>query len=40
VRAHLLHQLDRPEAADAFDRAIGLSADPAVRDFLLERRGR
>jgi RNA polymerase sigma-70 factor (ECF subfamily) len=40
VRAHLLQQLDRPEAAGAFDRAIGLSADPAVRDFLLERRQR
>jgi RNA polymerase sigma-70 factor (ECF subfamily) len=38
VRAHLLQQLGRTEAADAFDRAIGLSADPAVRDFLLERR--
>ena len=40
VRAHLLQLLDRPEAGDAYDRAIGLSADPAVRDFLLERRGR
>jgi predicted RNA polymerase sigma factor len=40
VRAHLLQQLDRPEAADAFDRAVGLSADPAVRDFLLDRRSR
>jgi predicted RNA polymerase sigma factor len=40
VRAHLLQQLDRcEEAADAFDRAIGLSEDPAVRNFLLARRG-
>jgi predicted RNA polymerase sigma factor len=27
------------EAADAFDRAIGLAEDPAVRQFLLQRRG-
>jgi predicted RNA polymerase sigma factor len=27
------------EAADAFDRAIGLAEDPAVREFLLQRRG-
>src|SRR5262249_18488576 len=40
VRAHLLQQLNRIDAADAFDRAIGLSADPAVREFLLERRER
>ena len=40
VRAHLLRRLARePEAADAFDRAIGLSEDSAVRRFLLEQRG-
>jgi RNA polymerase sigma-70 factor (ECF subfamily) len=39
VRAHLLQQLRHDDAAaDAFDRAIGLSEDPAVRRFLLERR--
>jgi predicted RNA polymerase sigma factor len=40
VRAHLLSELHRtPEAKDAYDRAIGLSEDDAVRRFLLERRG-
>jgi len=40
VRAHLLQRLARTsEAADAFDRAIGLAEDPAVRQFLLQRRG-
>ena len=40
VRAHLLQRLRKtPEAADAFDRAIGLAEDPAVRQFLLQRRG-
>jgi RNA polymerase sigma-70 factor (ECF subfamily) len=40
VRAHLLQQLGKTsEAADAFDRAIGLAEDPAVRRFLLQRRG-
>ena len=40
VRAHLLQRLGkRSEAADAFDRAIGLAEDPAVRQFLLQRRG-
>jgi predicted RNA polymerase sigma factor len=40
VRAHLLQRLDKTsEAADAFDRAIGLAEDPAVRRFLLQRRG-
>jgi predicted RNA polymerase sigma factor len=40
VRAHLLHQLGKtPEALDAYDRAIGLAEDPAVREFLLKRRG-
>jgi predicted RNA polymerase sigma factor len=40
VRAHLLQQLGKTsEALDAFDRAIGLTEDPAVRRFLLQRRG-
>ena len=40
VRAHLLQGLGKtPEAGDAFDRAIGLAEDPAVRQFLLQRRG-
>ncbi len=40
VRAHLLQRLAMTsEAADAFDRAIGLAEDPAVRQFLLQRRG-
>jgi RNA polymerase sigma-70 factor (ECF subfamily) len=40
VRAHLLQRLGKTsEAADAFDRAIGLAEDPAVRQFLLKRRG-
>jgi predicted RNA polymerase sigma factor len=40
VRAHLLQRLGKTsEAADAFDRAIGLAEDPAVRRFLLQRRG-
>jgi RNA polymerase sigma-70 factor (ECF subfamily) len=40
VRAHLLQQLDRTqEAARAFDRAIDLSEDNAVRAFLTEHRG-
>ena len=40
VRAHLLSELRRTrEAQDAYDRAIGLSEDDAVRRFLLERRG-
>jgi predicted RNA polymerase sigma factor len=40
VRAHLLQRLGKtPEAAHAFDRAIGLAEDPAVRQFLLQRRG-
>jgi predicted RNA polymerase sigma factor len=39
VRAHLLRSLDRPsEAAAAYDRAIGLTEDPAVRRFLLDQR--
>jgi predicted RNA polymerase sigma factor len=40
VRAHLLQQLRKTsEASDAFDRAIGLTEDPAVRQFLLQKRG-
>jgi RNA polymerase sigma-70 factor (ECF subfamily) len=40
VRAHLLQRLGKTsEAAHAFDRAIGLAEDPAVRQFLLQRRG-
>jgi RNA polymerase sigma-70 factor (ECF subfamily) len=40
VRAHLLQRLGKTsEAADAFDRSIGLAEDPAVRQFLLQRRG-
>lgn len=39
VRAHLLQRLGRTaESRDAFDRAIGLTEDPAVRQFLLQRR--
>src|SRR5579863_1431423 len=40
ARAHLLQRLAMTsEAADAFNRAIGLAEDPAVRQFLLQRRG-
>jgi predicted RNA polymerase sigma factor len=40
VRAHLLQQLGKAqEAASAYDRAIGLAEDPAVREFLLQKRG-
>jgi RNA polymerase sigma-70 factor (ECF subfamily) len=40
VRAHLLHRLGKTrEASDAYERAIGLAEDPAVRRFLLEKRG-
>jgi predicted RNA polymerase sigma factor len=40
VRAHLLERLgDKPQAGEAFDRALGLTEDDAVRRFLLERRG-
>jgi RNA polymerase sigma-70 factor (ECF subfamily) len=39
VRAHLLSELSRKQGAqEAFDRAIGLSEDDAVRAFLLTRR--
>src|SRR5262252_1880438 len=40
VRAHLLQRLGKThEAADAYDRAIGLAVDPALREFLLQKRG-
>ena len=39
LRGHLLTATGRAtEAVDAYDRAIGLSEDPAVRAFLLARR--
>jgi RNA polymerase sigma-70 factor (ECF subfamily) len=39
VRAHLLQRGGHTrEARDAFDRAMGLTEDPATRQFLLERR--
>ena len=39
LKAHLLQRLGRePEARTAFDRAIGLTDDPAVRAFLAHRR--
>src|SRR6516164_2786604 len=38
VRAHLLQRLGKTsEASDAYDRAIGLAEDPAVRKFLLQK---
>jgi len=41
VRAHFLRQLGRVQAAaEAYDRAIGLSEDPSVRTFLTEHRNR
>jgi predicted RNA polymerase sigma factor len=40
VRAHLLQALGKiDEASKAYDRAIGLAEDPAVREFLLGKRG-
>ena len=40
VRAHLLQKLGRTaEASDAYSRAIGLAEDPAVKEFLVEKRG-
>ena len=40
ARAHLLQCLGKStEASDAYERAIGLAEDPAVREFLLKRRG-
>jgi RNA polymerase sigma-70 factor (ECF subfamily) len=40
VRAHLLQGLGKTrEASDAYDRAVGLAEDAAVREFLLQKRG-
>ncbi len=40
VRAHLLRHLGRAnEARESYDRAIGLTEDPSIRKFLLDRRG-
>ncbi len=40
VRAHLLQLLGKhPESQHAYDRAIGLAEDPAIRAFLLQKRG-
>jgi RNA polymerase sigma-70 factor (ECF subfamily) len=40
VRAHLLQRLGKTsEALEAYDRAIGLAEDPAVRRFLFRKRG-
>jgi predicted RNA polymerase sigma factor len=40
ARAHVLQRLGRvAEASNAYDRAIGLAGDPAVREFLLKKRG-
>jgi RNA polymerase sigma-70 factor (ECF subfamily) len=40
VRAHLLQLLGKhTESQHAYDRAIGLAEDPAIRAFLLQRRG-
>lgn len=38
VRAHLLAQLEDPAASQAYERAAGLSEDPAVQRWLLARR--
>jgi predicted RNA polymerase sigma factor len=40
VRAHILRRLGKMrEALGAYDRAIGLAEHPAVREFLLQKRG-
>ena len=40
VRAHLLQKIGKTgQASEAYDRAIGLAEDPAVREFLLQKRG-
>jgi RNA polymerase sigma-70 factor (ECF subfamily) len=40
VRAHVLQLLGKArEAQHAYDRAIGLAEDPAIREFLLQKRG-
>ena len=39
VRAHLLQRLgNQSDAMDAYNRAIGLAEDPAIREFLLQKR--
>jgi RNA polymerase sigma-70 factor (ECF subfamily) len=39
VQAHLLRRLGKTrEASHAYDRAIGLAEDPAVREFLIQKR--
>jgi RNA polymerase sigma-70 factor (ECF subfamily) len=39
LRGHVLRRLGRAEdARESYDRAVGLSEDPAVRAFLLARR--
>jgi RNA polymerase sigma factor (sigma-70 family) len=39
VRAHLLQSLAKhPEAGQAYDRAIGMAEDPAVKEFLLQKK--
>ena len=40
ARADVLARLGRPEASAAYERAIGLTSDEAVRRFLAERRAR
>jgi RNA polymerase sigma-70 factor, ECF subfamily len=39
ARAHLLQMLGRSDAAGTYERAIGLTSDPAVRSYLSARRG-
>jgi predicted RNA polymerase sigma factor len=40
VRAHLLELRGKDsEARDAYDRAIGLAEEPAVREYLIRKRG-
>lgn len=39
TRAHLLQRLADPRAPAALERALGLTEDPAVRQFLIERLG-
>jgi len=39
VRAHPPAALGKSVSADAYDRAIGLAEDPAVREFLVQKRG-
>jgi len=40
VRAHLLQLLEKSrEAQHPYDRTIALAEDPAVREFLIQKRG-